>query len=225
VRSFFQWIQSLFNSTPAVRQSTKLTPSSQATTTDPPTVIYICVQTAGPLRQSEILSDVVQRRQSFRSLGTDKRELEEIRHPHAVVVTQDCDLEQDFKARLEEPSTPNVADKVIPNILLLEAISVTELLAGLAGKDIRKRVRQNKDERYHVFQRVEAADDAEGVGLTALGADFKRCFTVPTDELYAQLRSNAKRRTYLSSPYMEHFAKRFADFQSRVALPKAHEID
>jgi len=150
--------------------------------------------------------------------------MEEIRHPQAVVITQDCDLEQDFKAR-QAASSKNAADKLIPNILLLEAISATELLAGLSGSDIRKRVRQNKDERYHVFQKVEASDDSEGAGLPSLGADFKRYFTVPTDELYAQLASNAKRRTCLFSPYMEHLAKRFADFQSRVALPKDHKID
>jgi hypothetical protein len=225
VRRLFQWVQNLFGSAPAVLKSANVAPGTLATTSNAVTAIYVRAQTTGPLRQSEILTGVTQHRQSLRSLGAEKPELEEIRHPHSVVVSQDCDLEQDFNARQTASSKPNAADKLIPNILLLEAISVTELLASLSGGDVRKRVRQNKDERYHVFQKIEVAEDSEDVGLPALGTDFKRYFTVPTDELYAQLRSTAKRRTYLSTPYLEHLAKRYAEFQSRVALPVDHKID
>jgi hypothetical protein len=60
-------------------------------------------------------------------------------------------------------------------VLLVQVVTVGELLAGLPkGKDILKRVVQNKDERYHVFEQVEFAQDATGQGLPALGADFKR---------------------------------------------------
>jgi len=178
------------------------------------------------LRQTEILTDIVQKRQSLTSFGTEPPVLEAIRHPYAIVISQDCDLEQDFRAR--KPVTPvdkNAPDKTIPNVLLLEAVSAIELLGKVSGSDIRKRVRNNKDERYHVLQKVESADDAEGTGLPSLGVDFKRFFTVPTDELYMQLRSNAKRHACLASPYLEHLARRFADFQSRVALPADHKID
>jgi hypothetical protein len=225
VSRLFQWIQNLFSERPTVPQSGSTGSHTLATT---PTVIavYVRIQATDPLRQSEILTDVIQKRQSLQSLGTEKPVLEEIRHPYAIVATQDCDLEQDFNARKSQPSTDkSVADKLIPNVLLLEAISVTELLANLSGSDIRKRVRQNKDERYHVLQKVEARDDAEGAGLPSLGVDFKRFFTVPTDELYVQLRSNAKRRTCLASSYLEHLSNRFAAFQSRVALPVEHKID
>ena len=186
--------------------------------------IYIRPDTGGPVRQTEILTNVIQRRRSLRSLKAEKPELEDVRHPFAVILTQDCDLEQDFIDR-KNTAAGWSADKLIPNVLLSEAVTSSELVAALPrGKDIRKRVLQNKDERYHVFQKVEAVDDAQGEGLPALGVDFKRYFTVPTDELYAQLDSNAKRRAHFRSPYLEHFVKRFADFQSRVALPKEHEI-
>lgn len=188
--------------------------------------IYISASAGGPLRQTEILSDVVQRRRSFRSLKGEKPELEEIRHPYAIVVTQDCDLEQDFTARKSTTPQEDLVDKLIPNVLLTEAVTASQLTASLArGRDIRKRVLENKDERYHVLQKVEANDDALGEGLPALGVDFKRHFTIPTDELYVQLDSNAKRRSHLNSPYLEHFAKRFAVFVSRVALPKEHQIE
>jgi hypothetical protein len=218
VRGLVHWIKSLFKTGGIVSPSRTPIPSNL-------TVIYVKVEVDGPLRQSEILTNVVQQRQSLRTFGAAIPELQAIRHPYAIVITQDCDLEQDFKARRAGSTEPTATDKLIPNVLLLEAITVTDLLPRLSGNDIRRRVRQNKDERYHVLEKVETAHDVEGIGLPALGADFKRYFTVPTDELYAQLNSNAKRRTCLASPYLEHLTKRFADFQSRVALPKEHKID
>lgn len=211
-----------------VPQSRTGTPNTPVAAS-PSVSVYVRISSTDPLRQSEILTGVLQKRQSLESFGTEKPVLDEMRHPYAIVITQDCDLEQDFNARkpssAETTIEKTVSDKLIPNVLLLEAISVTDLLAKVGGKDIRKRVGNNKDERYQVLQKVEPADDTEGVGLPALGVDFKRFFTIPTDELYFQLDSNAKRRTRLASPYLEHLAKRFADFQGRVALPAEHNID
>lgn len=192
----------------------------------PVAVIYIVSGTTGPLRQGEILTDVIQRRRSFRSLSLATPEIDEIRHPYSIVVTQDCDLEQDHTARTGTTPQKNPNDKLIPNLLLVQAVTVVELIAGLPkGKDILRRVVQNKDERYHVFEKVVPTQDALGQGLPALGADFKRYFTVPTDELYAQLGSGARRRTQLNSTYLEHFGQRFAAYLSRVALPKEHQVE
>jgi hypothetical protein len=189
----------------------------------PMAVIYIVSGTTGPLRQGEILTDVIQRRRSFRSLSLATPEIDQIRHPYSIVVTQDCDLEQDHTAR---NGTTTGTDKLIPNVLLVQVVTVKELLAGLPrGKDILKRVIQNRDERYHVFEKAAATQDALGQGLPALGADFKRYFTVPTDELYAQLGSGARRRTQLNSTYVEHFGQRFAAYLSRVALPREHQVE
>jgi hypothetical protein len=189
----------------------------------PVAVIYIVSSATGPLRQGEILSDVLQRRRSFQSLALAIPEIDEIRHPYSIVITQDCDLEQDHTARNGSTTAP---DKLIPNVLLVQMVTVKELLAGLPkGKDILKRVIQNRDERYHVFEQVAAPQDAQGQGLPALGADFKRYFAVPTDELYVQLGSGVRRRTQLNSTYLEHFSQRFASYLSRVALPKEHQVE
>jgi hypothetical protein len=186
-------------------------------------VIYILPVTTGAFRQGEILTDVVQRRRSFQSLALAVPEIDEIRHPYCVIATQDCDLEQDHMARNEGAVA---ADKMIPNVLLLQAVTVTELIALLPrGRDILKRVVGNRDDRYHVLEPVAAACDTLGHGLPALGIDFKRCFTVPTDELYAQLSSDARRRTQLNSNYLEHFNQRFAGYLSRVALLREHRVE
>lgn len=140
------------------------------------------------------------------------------------MVTQDCDLEQDFKVRFP---TQLSSDKLVPNILL----SNVDTAAALRGTPqstginsaIWKRINQNKDERYHFLQAVDKSCDGCGTGLPEMGIDFKRYFTMPTDELYRRIEvGEAQRRCVLVSPYLEHFISRFMYYLSRVALPEDH---
>jgi len=201
-------------------------PLGQPASASPPIVNIYTPSVAGtPLRQGEILTGIYQYRRSLASLRSQTHEIEEIEHPYAVVMSPDCDLEQDFAERTDSVKKDAQPDKLIPNILLLEAITVDELRATTSpGKDIWKRIRQNKDERYHVLEDVPVNGDSDGKGLPALGIDFKRYFTVPTDELHEQCGNTAKRRCYMESPYAEHINRRFAEFLSRVALPREHRI-
>jgi hypothetical protein len=137
-----------------------------------------------------------------------------------MILTQDCDLEQDFRARAGQTG----ADKLIPSILFSEVVTAEEL-RGSAGinSTIWPRVRMNKDERYHFLQKVEQVDDAFGQGLPELGIDFKRYFTLQTGEVYRRIElGEAQRRCALVNPYLEHLTSRFAYFLSRVALPQDH---
>jgi hypothetical protein len=187
-----------------------------------PVFIYVLPVTGGPFRQGEILTDVVQRRRGFQSLAATAPEIEEISHPYCVIASQDCDLEQDHFARQGGGTAP---DKIVPNVLLLQAVTQNELILGLApGSDIRKNVLGNKHDRYQVLEQVRAADDSLRIGLPSLGVDFKRYFTVPTEELYAQLNSGTQRRTQLNSNYLERFNQRFAGYLSRVALVREHKV-
>lgn len=75
-------------------------------------------------------------------------------------------------------------------------------------------------ERYQVLEEVPAEKDLLGEGVPSLGLDFKRIFTVPTDEIYRRIELNhARRRFHLTSPYLEHLISRFTHYQGRVALP------
>jgi hypothetical protein len=154
------------------------------------------------------------------SLGRELQEVDPKLHPFAIVLTQDCDLEQDFRAR----SANNRPDKLVPNILFCEAIEA-DRFRGTEGIDRRilDRIRINKDERYQFLQTAAAHEDALREGLPELGIDFKRYFTIPTDEVYRRIElGEAQRRCILSSPYLEHFSSRFAYFLSRIALPSDH---
>lgn len=95
-------------------------------------------------------------------------------------------------------------------------------MASIMGKDIKKRIYQNKDERYQYLRAIEPAQDVLKEGLQSMILDFKRYFTLATDDLYYQLETTAKRRAVLNSPYLEHLTTRFFNFQARVALSEDH---
>jgi len=190
--------------------------------------VYSRSLNAEPLRQGEILSGVIHRRRSLRSLLPDvKPEIAEAEHPYAILLSQDCDLENDFKYRTEANAEQldDRSDKILPSVLFCEVVTVDELVGSVPkGKDIWKRIIQNKDERYQVLEEVRPTEYALETGIPALGIDFKRYFSIPTDELYVQLKMGANRRSRLNNPFLEGFCSRFAHYLSRVALPREHRV-
>ncbi len=181
---------------------------------------YTLADQTGPIRQGEIISHVdlyiVQLSDREGEPVTVRRESQ----PYSIVMTQDCDLAQDFNIR----STDNpAAAKLMHNILLCAVDTAENLKATVpVGSDIWKRIIQNKDDRYQYLREIAIDFDSVGVGIPTLLIDFKRAFTIPTAMLYEQLRRQARRRAVLTSPYLEHLSSRFAYFVSRVALPRDH---
>lgn len=174
------------------------------------------------LRQCEIISNVVRARLSIASVG-DEPSVEFEIHPYALLMTQDCDLEQDFSVRQKG----EINDKVLPSLLFCEVMTAGELLsrsaAGQKKQWERLNIPLNKNERFQFLQAVDPPCDAQQIGLEELALDFKRYFTVPSDEMYRRIElGEAKRRCVLNSPYLEHLSSRFGYFMSRVALPEDH---
>ena len=179
-------------------------------------LIYEQSPNESALRQGEILSNIVQARLALASIASNVLSVDSVKHPFAIIVTQDCDLDWDYKARKESGSE----DKLIPNILFCEVIEARRLRGRQdINSTIWNSIKRNNHERYHFLQRIAPEQDAFGEGLPELGMDFKRYFTVPTEEVYERLKFKGKRRSRLVSPYMEHFCTRFHNFQSRIALP------
>lgn len=182
--------------------------------------------TIGSLRQGEILSNLKQFKLNLESLGSDKPLTEPIIHPFAIVMTQDCDCEQDFKPR-KDGITSNAT---IPSILFCEVVAAEQLRNRDKGNktidinsSVWKQVRINKNERYHFLEAIPDTNDSSSEGLPELALDFKRYFTIPTDEVYYRLEiGETIRRSRLISPYLEHLTSRFYYFQSRIALPEDH---
>ena len=186
----------------------------------------------GAFCQGEIISGVVQVYVRADSLGPNAEEvnLEEKVHPYALILTQDCDLLWDFKARTTEVDGPcHVRDekeenrqqaKLVPNVLLCELTTAEALRPRLAGGEVRRRIMNNQDERYHCLPEAPAVDDRDGEGLPDLVADFKRVFSIPTEELYLRLGLGMRRRSLILPPYLQHLSSRFGYFCLRVALPE-----
>lgn len=198
--------------------------------TGQPTGIYEKCPLDGPvvLQQGEILSGFVQQFLNTNGLADGELQVDEMLHPFVIVMSQSCDREWDAHARLPggEP------DKVLPHVLVCEALTAEEVRArrNVKGETINNsklwpRIRTNKDERFHFFQRVPSYEDAVGAGVGELVVDFKRYFSVPTPELYWKLTQKTKRRARLRTPYLEHFATRFFQYQARIATPRQHLSD
>jgi hypothetical protein len=181
----------------------------------------------GALRQGEILTNVILARPTVESVGTEELEIDEETHPYAVVLNQDCDLDQDWRVRSapQQPPDANAERRLIPSILFAQVTTAADLRARITeGGAVWRRITQNKDERYQFLEAVPADDDAAAEGLAALGIDFKRHFAISTAEIYRRIaRGEARRRCRLKNPYLEHLSTRFCYYQFRVALPVDHQ--
>ena len=171
------------------------------------------------LRQNEVVSGV---QALSRDPNTNKVRLQI--HPYAIVVSQDCDLEQDYEARRDDATRPT--HHWVPTVLLLEATEVGAVRARI-NQDVIKRIAKHQLERFQLIQACPKEHDARGLGVPELIVDFKRFFCVGRDDLYAQLavqgEQAAARRYCLRSPYRDHLQNKFAFYLGRVGLPEPHE--
>src|SRR5713101_8242716 len=81
-------------------------------------------------------------------------EIDSNHHPLMVVMSPDCDLEQDFKVRFATPeareqyhseTVDETLPAVIPQVLLCDLYEESQIKERMPGTDIWKRVRQNQD--------------------------------------------------------------------------------
>jgi hypothetical protein len=186
---------------------------------------YVPIKGGDRLHQGEVVSNIVERLVRFmqRTAGGDEFGFDEVMHPFAVILTQDCDLEQDAKARgTDEMDEAKRRNALLSSVLLVVA-STFDNATGLGGSDIKRRAKQNKDERYQFLSAVPSGLDAGGQGIPGLLLDFKRFFTYPTEQLLSAIcRGETIRRTRLATPYAEHLSGRFAYFVQRIGLPRDH---
>lgn len=182
----------------------------------------------GPIRQAELLTSVSEF-QAISAGDGDPAEIatRKVEHPLVVVMSQDCDLEQDFNVRHPADSPPlsreaaEVSPTALSHILLCDAHKESELKQrlpeGLGSKDIR-RIAQNQNERYHRIEDAEIRD--AGLEVEALFLDFRRYFSIPCPDIYDQLASTTAGRTArLPAYYLHDLNHRFYTYLARVAIP------
>lgn len=171
------------------------------------------------LQQGEIISDLFEFKLQLterKTIDATKEKFIPVSHPYTIIVSQDCDLEQDYRARTGQ--IPD--DKLVTHVLVCALFTQDEFRnRSRIGSDLWKRVRQNQDERYHYL--IEATIRDTENNLPELIADFKTVFSLPTEFVYWLLSTEqATRRGALCSPYLEDFMHRLYSFLGRVATPE-----
>ena len=146
--------------------------------------------------------------------------------PWVVILSQECDLEQDMKCRsLGDESESH--DKYLLTVLVAPLYVAEHVFAGshweLLGrkmqriKDSRTRMNliiQNEIPRYHY---LECGGDSQ---LASSVVDFKHYFAVSTETM-DRWRKQGHYVCSLRPFFRERITQRFADFLSRIGLPEA----
>ena len=187
---------------------------------------YEAAPDAVALRQGELLLDLTEHR-AFGLNDVGRLEYLIVSHAAVVIVSQDCDLEQDYALRFppeqERPATEEIEAHVnsLPQVLLCEAYGEGELRARVASfgtKDWR-RVVQNQNERYHCLPTGPVAVAVEDV-VESIYIDFRKHFTVPTGFLYDRISVGGVTRRAVVPPFYSHqLMQRFYGYQARIAIP------
>lgn len=174
-------------------------------------------------RQGEIIGDLFEFQLQIPSTTVtidlnQPAKLDRVDHPYSIVVSPDCDLEWDYKARQEEASE----GKLLTHVLFCGLSAQGEFRGGSRGKlnsELYRRAERNQDERYHHL--LAAPVSGNNGDIPELFADFKTTFSLPIEFVYWAISTNqVKRMGCLPSPYLEDFMHRLYTFLGRVATPE-----
>lgn len=172
------------------------------------------------LRDIECIEYVVERRGII--------EVSKISFPLVVVLTQDCDLEQDSRYWVQKQGSksPSTHDKQLFNVLVAPLYNAEHVFQGThlenldlkmatinRGKTEGKMLMQNERPRYHY---IHFPDE---VSIVPMVADFKHYFSLSARYI-RKVRSKAF-VCRLGSLYREDLSQRFAAYLARIGLPDA----
>ncbi len=155
--------------------------------------------------------------------GGEYPELESIQYNYCVILSQECDLEQDYKVRTCEKIISH--DKLLPSIIIAPAYLAEQLRSGdhlqsleyKMDKINRERwsvIIKNKNDRYHYLEK-----DLD-LNIPEMVIDFKHIITIPTEFFY----KNIQPKMYTASlPYLyrEFLSQRYCNFLSRIGIPES----
>ena len=140
-----------------------------------------------------------------------------------MVLTQDCDLEQDFRIRYGR-NKPSNQDKLLISVLVAPLYNVEHVYNGehLSELGIKMcevprigqtgtRLRQNKRPRYHYLSFPKK------IPLTDSIVDFKHYFSVNVEYLKREKQNDFV--CSIAPIYREDLGQRFASFLSRIGIP------
>ena len=149
--------------------------------------------------------------------------IEKIRFPLVIVLTQDCDLAQDYGARCSQ-GPPRNEDKVLVSVLVAPLYNAEHVYAGthlgelgMQMEPINKNkspgdyLRKNDRPRYHFLEFPADVPIVDSV------IDFKHYFSANVEYLKEMKRTHFVRK--VADLYREDISQRFAAFLARIGLP------
>jgi hypothetical protein len=181
----------------------------------------IITQRRARISQGDIYKDV-----EFIEYAIEKSgvvEISKIIFPFVVVLTQDCDLNQDYTVRWARRATSNHDKKLISVIVAplynIEHVYKGEHLSELEmtmaeitkNKTPGKTLRKNQTPRYHYLE------FPSNVPIVSSVIDFKHYFTVNVEYLKKHKKKNFI--CQVGPLYREDISQRFASYLSRIGLP------
>ena len=152
-------------------------------------------------------------------------ELSVLEFPFAIVLTQECDLEQNVKERTtcsDADATIKKYDKFLVSLLCAplynaehlfsgDHLSVLNISAERKSSDQKSYIKSNREPRYHYIE------FNGGIEIVPSVIDFKHYFSLSL--LY--LESNMKKRICSIKPiFRELISQRFSNYLSRIGLPE-----
>lgn len=151
-------------------------------------------------------------------------DVSKINFPLVLVLTQDCDLEQDYRVRWSRTKTDN-DDKALVSVLVAPLYNAEHVYLGKhlseldemqmetinRGKSPGKNLRGNQNPRYHYLE------FPDGIRIVPSVIDFKHYFSVHVEYLKRIKRSHFL--CQLAALDRENVSQRFASFLSRIGLP------
>lgn len=182
------------------------------------------IETSGVINQCDIFKDVEYIEYAIE--GDESIEVSKIHFPYIIVLTQACDLQQDYnsKIRISVEGKGN-QDKFLISVIVAPVYNFEDFLKGkhleqlgmemqLFPKRSRtqtKNVIENENKRYHYLNFESDVPIVESV------IDFKHYFTVSIHYLYSIYKTNYV--CSIDSLFREQISQRFANFLSRIGLP------
>lgn len=141
--------------------------------------------------------------------------------PYLVILSQDCDLDEDHKCRTEDKYTT----QLIESVLVCPAFQSAKFMEGDYLKNfgiVRKhRIDINEFKKYKSnrhFDRFHFLEENKDFQIPALILDFKWFYSIPRDIFYKIYVEKHYLGT-LDELFRETLSIRFAHYLSRIGLP------
>jgi len=184
-------------------------------------MIKVKIQNTGRVCQGDIFSNI-----EFIEYAIEKSgiiEVAKINFPLVVVLTQDCDLEQDYKFRWSRKPKSN-QDKWLLSVLVAPLYNCEHFYAGehlselsMVMGEVNKSKTPGKNLRNNETPRFHYLEFPNEIPIPPSIIDFKHYFSANVKYLKKIKKSNFVCR--VSELYREDISQRFSSYLARIGLP------